>query len=103
MGDMHFFQVFEGVLDIIEMVNFGYEKRETPTMVHIEIKSKAKLRSVLQQASDLDFLVRRKSTGEMAEISITTDAPFCVSYSKRKERIFITFSYMWYNMHGIPQ
>ena len=96
-------QVFEGIQDLLNMINIGFCVRETKAMVHITVTSKPKLRALFLQASSLDFLEKKKSNGERAEVIVTKERPFSMSFSKKNERISVRYCFKWWNRFGICQ
>ena len=83
------------------MAAVGYHTVEMNAMVHIKITSLEKLRQLLRQASDKDCLCKTLETGESAKVLVSQSTPVCISFSRKK--IFVTFTYTWYNRFGVKQ
>ncbi len=95
-------QVFDEIRAILMMTNVGFLLKETPAMIHIKINQLTKLRCLLRQASTLNFLEVTKN-GLKAEITVSKATPFCISFSKKKEKVSVSFKYSWVNKYGVRQ
>lgn len=95
--------MFEGIESILKQSMIGFEYRATKAMVHVQITNKSKLASLFRQASTMDFLEKKTGKGHKASVKVNPKSPFNLSYSKSKERIFITLHYSWVNKYGVPQ
>ena len=100
---VHFiFQIFDGITELLK-VGSGHKIRETKAMIHVCITDLNKLRYLLRQASSINFLDRTWDDGRRATLTVSGVTPFNVSFSKSKERLFVSFKYVWYNRYGVCQ
>ena len=96
------FQVFDEIRNLLQ-VGGGHTDKETKAMIYIKFTDMNKLKYLFRQASCLQFIEKTDDEGKRANVMVSDTVPFCIAYSKKKERVFISYKYTWYNKFGICQ
>ena len=97
------FQVFNIIIQMLSSTDFGMTIKTTGATIQVQITKKVKLQYLLRQASEVNYLECYSRAGDRAMVVVSPVKPFCMKYSKNKERLVIKIEYEWYNKYGVRQ